>query len=966
MPLLRSLAALVALALPATAAAQIPRPHLDWRTAETPHFRFHYPAEAERWTLDLATRMESVRDAVTALVGGGPRQRVTIVVEDPLNISNGSAWPLLDRPAIYLWPTPANARSSVGHSRGWAEELAVHELAHIAHLTRPPRNRRQRLFWRLSPLPLGPVARRAPRWAFEGYATYVEGRLTGSGRPYGAARAAALRQWALEGALPSYAELNGAGGYRGGEMAYLAGSAFFEWLIARTGEESLPRVWRRLSARETRSFDQAFAGVYGGSPAALYGRFTAELTGRALAAERELGADSAGTGALVLGPRGYGYDDPDVSPDGTRLAVRVRGRDRPGPVLVVRTAADTVTARERRARERILERDPEDVLAVEYLPRPHRVVARLEPDQEAGYEEPRFFADGARVLVTRWTGRADGSVRADLYEWTLDGGRVRRLTNGAGVRGADPAPDGRRAVAVRCSYGVCDLVTVGLRGGEVTVIAPGSVDRVFDRPRFSPDGRTVAVSVQESGRWRLRLYDVAGAGGAAASRDVPVPDPASRYEPEFTRDGRELLVTSERGGVQRIEAIDVATGAARVLTAVSGAAAAPAAAGDSTVYFVNLRSRGLELRRVTFAAARAPAPVVRDSGLAPALPVRATAVADTFARGPVSASRPYGLGPRGLRYVPSQSGGRDGSLYAVALVSADPVSRLTLVAQGGLGDRGTWRGGSAGAALRVWRPEVGAELFSVQHQPSRAPAATGLVPDVARYTGGTAAVTLLNSYGWRTARYHVGASTGRLDASALDAAGALDGAARTLGFAEYAGSYQLALRGVRLGASTAVHGSAGRTGGDAWRRGIGTLEGRAEVVGVTLAARGTLGATGGRVPAVEQFAAGGIDVPFVDPAVLAQRIAVPTLPVGFAAGRRIGSYRFATGLGGFEPYYLAVAAGERVRGWTRIIGAEQRVATPPIGLLGLPAIEILAGVGYPLTGPYRYDTQLYGGLTVRP
>ena len=76
---LRSLAGLLALAAPAALGAQLPRPHLDWRTVETPHFRFHFPADAERWTLDLASRMESVSDAVTALVGGGPRQPVTIL-----------------------------------------------------------------------------------------------------------------------------------------------------------------------------------------------------------------------------------------------------------------------------------------------------------------------------------------------------------------------------------------------------------------------------------------------------------------------------------------------------------------------------------------------------------------------------------------------------------------------------------------------------------------------------------------------------------------------------------------------------------------------------------------------------------------------------------------------------------------------------------------------------------------------
>ena len=951
----RTVVGLLALALPAPAAAQLPRPHLDWRTAETPHFRFHYPAGAERWTLDVASRMEGVSGAVTALVGGGPRERVTVVVEDPLAAANGSAWPVLDRPTIYLWPTPASARSSIGHSRSWAEELAVHEFAHLAHLTRPSRSWRDRLIWRFSPLPTGPVVRRTPRWAIEGYATYVEGRLTGSGRPYGAARAAALREWALEGELPRYAELNAAGGYRGGEMAYLAGSAFMEWLVARAGEASLPDLWRRLSARRRRTFDEAFAGVYGASPAALYARFTAELTGRALSAERALVADSGGVGALVLAHRGYGVDDPAASPTGDRLAVRVRRRDRPGDVLVIRAAADTVTSRERREAARARRRDPEDVPAIDYLPRPRRVVARLAPTPESGYEEPRFFGDGARVLVSRWTGRADGSVRPDLYEWTLKSGRVRRITHGAGVRGADPAPDGRTAAGVRCAFGICDLVRVDLATGAVAVLEPGALDRAYDRPRFSPDGRTLAVAVQGGGRWRIRLVDLTSPGFPA--RDLPTPDSASRYEPAFARDGRSLLVTSERGGVPNVEAIDLVTGDARTLTAVSGAAVAPAAGTrDSAVYYLNLRAEGLELRRVALDRGRPLAVSIADTTLGAALPLRAAGVVDTFARGPVSTPRRYGLGPRGLRFVPSQSGGADGSLYALGVSSVDPVARLGVVAQGGAGDAATWRGGSLAAAYRGWRPVLAAELFALRHEPG---AGRG-VPDLLRYAGGTSAVTLENAYGWRTARYHLGVSAGALRT---------DGgrASRNLAFAEYAGSYRWLVRGVGLGAGAFTHAAAGRTGGSAWTRALGTLDASAELFGVTLAARGTLGAVGGDVPAFERFAAGGIAVPFVDRAVLAQRVAAPALPVGFAAGRRIAAYRFATTFAGFEPYYFALAAGERIAGgWTRVIGAEQRVATPPIGLLGLPAMEVSAGVGYPLTGPSRYDTQLYGGLTLRP
>ena len=35
-------------------------------------------------------------------------------------------------------------------------------------------------------------------------------------------------------------------------MRYLVGSAFLEWLVERKGDESLPHLWRRMSARVDR------------------------------------------------------------------------------------------------------------------------------------------------------------------------------------------------------------------------------------------------------------------------------------------------------------------------------------------------------------------------------------------------------------------------------------------------------------------------------------------------------------------------------------------------------------------------------------------------------------------------------------------------------------------------------------------------------------------------------------------
>ena len=176
-----ALLALAALIGATSAQAQTVRPWLDWRTVETENFVFHFPERYRTWTLALAERMEGIREQVGRIVGYLPPRRVHIVVDDPTNDANGAAFTALDAPTIVLFPTPPDPREEIGNFRVWGELVATHEFAHVAHLNRSSRNRLQNLYWALSPVPLGPIPVNAPRWALEGYATYVEGRVTRSG-----------------------------------------------------------------------------------------------------------------------------------------------------------------------------------------------------------------------------------------------------------------------------------------------------------------------------------------------------------------------------------------------------------------------------------------------------------------------------------------------------------------------------------------------------------------------------------------------------------------------------------------------------------------------------------------------------------------------------------------------------------------------------------------------------------------
>jgi len=940
------------LAFHAPLRAQV-RPHLDWRTLRTEHFVVHYPEELAGWTEGFAARLESIHAAVSRLVGSAPGARVTVIVEDPYGQANGMAMSVLRGPVITVWPTPPDPRSTLGHNRGQAEQLAVHEFAHVAHLTRPARDPWSRFRWGLLPLSTGPLVRTAPRWVREGYATYVEGRLTGSGRPHGVYRAAVLRQWALEGKLPTYAQMSASSAFQGGAMAYLMGSAYLEWLVERRGEESLVHLWRRMSARQPRSFAAAFVGVYGESPEDLYGRFTVEVTARALEARSLLSGRGLVEGDTVQ-RLAWGTGDPAVSPGGEEIALVLRAGSGPGRVVVWRARPEDDDPAESAVRERLLARDPEDVPAVRFHPRPLRTLAVLGPSGGRGYDDPRFLPDGERILVTRMEPLGDGAFRSDLFVWSWRRGDVRRVTHGAGLRDPDPAPDGRSAAAVRCLAGICGVVRVDLADGAVTPLAAGSPDRVFYRPRWAPDGSWIVAALQEKGRWRLVRVDPATGDVGPLGPD----DGASRYDAAFLPGGRELVAVSERGGVANLEVLEVATGAVRPLTRVTGAALAPEPSPSTgEVYFLDLHARGYDLDRIDVDAQVPGGVVPLPAALAPAAPVPPAAPAEPFPLAGLPPSRPYGAGPRTYRILPLGAYSGDGPVAGAALVSSDPVGRLTWMAEAAFGDSDAWRGGSLRATWRGWRPAVGGEVFGLRGREDLDPEGLAMpLPD--GYRGAALFVERTHQGGTLRTRARAGASMGQAATSG-------EWAGRGFGWAEYGVSGSAGGRGRSLGGALTLLGSAGSTDGDAWLRGLGALGLSVGLGPAGLQGTATFGATSGEA-AAERFAVGGAGPGLVDPAVLAQRIPMPGLPSGAVVGSEVLVLRgSATArLLPAAPYLWAARSGDG--GWLRVVGAERSFSSAAIPDLNLPDTRAVLGVAYSLDEPFRDEFRAYFALTYRP
>jgi hypothetical protein len=985
-------------------------PAAPWRTLETPHFRLHYPAPAEAWVERAARRLEAIRERVAAEVGYAPPEIVDVLVQDPIAAANGAAIPSLGWPRLVLWTTSPPPDSEIGHYGLWSDLLITHEEAHLAHLLRPSRNPLRRALERV--VPVGPIPFAAPRWVDEGYATLVEGRLTGSGRPNSDVRAAILRRWAQAGKLPGYAALaSDAEAWRGMSMAYLVGSAYLEWLEERAGRGSLRDLWARMTAVESRGFDTAFSGVFGETPSNLYDRFRAELTWRAIEVERRRllteGAPdtSPNTAGELWQDLSWSTGAPAISADGKRLALVLRSRNQPARLVVWSTAPNIRAEREwNEAVAKLRARDPQDVPARRGKPLPRKPVHSWTAPDGIDPTAPRFLADGSALLFVRFEPDGEGVLHPDLSLWTLATGEVRRLTRGADLRDPDPACDGRWAIAVRERYGQSQLVRVDLASGAVEALTQPSVDLVYDRPRLAPDDRRAAYAVHRDGRWWIEILDL------ASGEAHPVPEPAlpqaDLSAPAWSADGATLYAVGAQGGMLDLYALPLAGGAApRQLTWTAGAALAPAPTPDGRgLFFLSLEPDGLDLRRVDLIPSKLipskpaqGAPLVAEREQAPAagsaisdklaqappgeLPAGTAAPAATaapqtvspplprdlapaiapargeapppYAETEIGMPRPYGLGRQEAQWFAGFSGSSSGGAWEAGARSGDVLGRLDLLALGAGATGGQARGGALAGAWRGLPVELRFHLFRAEERPNgdrSRPLASDLPGSTRQGIEIGGAWIRHASAGWL-------ALEGGLLWNEIEDSG---GASVTQRLAALRGASRLwhrkGKRRLEVGAD--AHFEAGDTGGGWQRYGGGldlSLRQGKETLGLAWRRDGSRHLRTG----FDAYQLGGPEPSVLPPTALASRLVAPGLPLALLTGTGAEEQRAELKLSAlpaplfFARYRLWDDGSPHAlrREWLALSGLEFELRMGPQPIVRLPAFSLRAGVAKVVSTP---------------
>ncbi|HEV8660707.1 MAG TPA: hypothetical protein VGS96_19040 [Thermoanaerobaculia bacterium] len=887
-------------------AAQAQGPSAHWRTIETAHFRVHYPADYEAWATRAASRIESIRAAVVKEVGFDSPQRIDVVISNPVAAPNGYAWTILDAPRIIFYSEPPGPDEQIGTYSDWIDLLAVHEITHIMHMLRPSRNPLQRAVERFV-LPFDPITLTAPRWVLEGYATVIEGRLTGAGRPPSAMRAVVLRKWASSGRMPSYSQLNSDSRFLGMSMAYLAGSAYLEWLERRTGEGSLRRLWARMTARQRRSFRNAFIGVFGDSPDRLYGQFVAELTASAMTVNRS--TDLRDGELWQETPRASG--DPAVSPDGSKIAVVIRARNKPSRLVIWSTGP---AAEERKRFEervtKMIARDSEDFPPVSMKPLPRRVMHSMTPQDGGDVETPRWTRDGKSILYSHRQPDGEGFLHHDLFLWTPSTGENRRVTRLADVFDADPLPDGHSAVAVRSRYGLSQIVIIDFATGAVRDLMQPSLETVYSHPRANRDGSQIAYVAHNKGTWSLFVRDAVVLSGVNVA------------SPEWSDD--HIFATVLAGGFAELHRIAL-NGDHEPITRSPGGAFEPAPAPDGRVFFMGLNPDGFVVR-VIDAASTAPATPAYDRTLVPALPPVMSAP-PIFASQALPQPRAYGIGRQESAWLVGEAVAPNQNATEIGVRIGDVVGRLDTLAVASIGRENAQRGVGVASTWRGWPIAISGHAFTAND-------------DLVKRNG----LEVRGSWMW-----HAPLSTFSIDA------GGLTGKPLDIGFAEASFRQRQIVSTWRANEEIRITAEGGSI---THYRGIA----RASLRGGAFSMAGEVQHDEARHDGID---VGGIESSILPRSAIPNRVFDPALPIGTLSGRRHDGTRVELNL----PFLPATMFYQRHRTDTTslsLAGLQVTLVSNATPILRLPALDVTAGAARILDEPLRNRTKWWFAMRWRP
>lgn len=604
-----------------------PSPWHQWYTLESAHALIHFREGHE----DYARRMAAIADAthppLSARMGWEPAQKIHIVVNDNVDVSNGGAT-IYPYNRFFAYMNETTAGELKDHS-DFAETLLTHEYTHLLHLDQNagiPGTIRQ-VFGKAPPSVFSLLAMPqifGPHWLSEGVAIYEES-ANGFGRNNSALFAAMMREEVRTG-LADFTEESFEGYYNSrwpfGQV-YLYGAFFFQFLAERYGEAAIRTYiadynrnllpWR-MHKRARRATGKDAVALWDEYRDYLRTRFSSEIAAR----------EAAGlTPAKTLYVQPWSNRLLTPGPNGSVFFYHVDRRHKP---RIMQLFAD----------------------------------GRRETVYQVGGVSALSWHPNAGLLIAKPDACDNRALYTDVYRLDVIQKKLQRLTHCARLPRATWGPDAESVIAVQTGGGKNTLVRVTL-DGEVESLSQMALGEAIGQPHVTADGR-VMVAVKRNGQgWGLAAYSLLQQRWQTVLHDRSL---VSRPHTHPGHDG--LYFVSDHGGEVELRRRG-ADGVIETLTRSQGYVREGVVASDGAIWLSEYTGDGEIVRRIAPEDVRslAEAPVAQDTR--ELLPI---ALSDADLSRPIKPYSPWAsLAPAGWAPVFLTDG--DNTSVGVQLTGAD-------------------------------------------------------------------------------------------------------------------------------------------------------------------------------------------------------------------------------------------------------------------------------------------------------
>lgn len=569
-----------------------PHNHLDWYTIESQNFYIHFQ-EGNYTTAQLSSKIaEEIYEPVTGLYNHQPDKKVSIILRDREDYSNGAAYFFDDK--IEIWIPSLNTPFRGSHD--WFRNVITHEFTHIIQLQASMKRsksipaiyfqwlsyedvRRPDILYGfpngIITLPFASVA--IPAWFAEGTAQYQRSGL--SYDYWDSHRDMLLRTMLLDGKVLSFTEMGIFSSKNSieREMAYNQGFSFTIFLVHRFGETILADISETAAENSNSDFSSIIKKTTGISGETLFDEWITEKREEYHYAVEPINQ----TESEFVETNGFLNFFPQYDPDGEWFAyLSNRNRDYSATSLILKKDSTEI------------EVETLDGLHQLDSDQNYRISHGLSSNSSLDFISNRFSfsPDGSRITYSKAEKNKRGEVYQDLYIYVLDTKEHNQITNSRRISDPSWHPENSNIAAVQQNDGYQNLVLYSPDNQEITPLTRNSLGRTVYNPVWSRDGNSIFFSSAKNSTRNIYKYSLADESVLPVFEDqfVDFRDPWPEPNGEF------LYFSSDYNSIFNIYRVHLPTHEIQQMTDVYGGAFMPFATGDS-LYFSEFTSDGYKI-----------------------------------------------------------------------------------------------------------------------------------------------------------------------------------------------------------------------------------------------------------------------------------------------------------------------------------------------------------------------------------